>query len=151
MNSYCYHFINGLKGAASSEMMNQQQGQQMQQGQGQQQGQQTLSFESNQVSLIATTLKICRLFVEKNPQNFQQSQQQEILSKIDKSLEIISGKDNNNNKDNNNKSLQQQDQGQQEQNLKGASSSSRRNNNNVICPNTKIQNLKNLLNCFSLS
>jgi hypothetical protein len=168
MNSYCYHFINNLKGAASSEMMNnQQQGQgQMQQGQ-----QQTLSFDSTQVLLIEKTLELCRLFVDKNPQIFQQSQQQEILFKIDKSLQIISGKNNNNKSNNNNINT----------NLKGASSINNKiqsfqnirkmmfgynavvntNNNNAlkgassvvssnhnVCP-TKQKNLKNLLNCFS--
>ena len=85
-------------------------------------------FNSNEVQILAKVFEICRIYVNKNSSLFQQPQ--DILNKLSKSIDIINTRQNNNK---NNK----------ESNLKGASS--------VICNETKIQSLKNIIKLFNQS
>jgi hypothetical protein len=71
----CYHSINGittnnLKGAS----MNQQQ----------------FSFPTNELSLLTKSLELSRLYIERNKEQFQDSQ--DMLQKINSAINIISSK-----------------------------------------------------------
>ena len=109
----CYHSINNLKGASTTALT----------------GKQMFSFPETEIALVAKSLEIAKLYITKNPQFFQsqQSQQQDLLlQKIEKAINIIAGKNNNN-----------------QQSIKGASS------NNNMC--YKKQSLINLLSQFNLT
>ena len=83
-----------------------------------------ISFPQTEINLVHNSLKIIQFYITRNPQIFQQPE--EVLRKVTKAIDIISEK---------NPSPQQS--------LKSASS-------NNICPNTKREHLKELLNMFRL-
>jgi hypothetical protein len=80
-----------------------------------------LIFNHSEVQILAKTLEICRLYINKNSSLFQQ-QPNDIVNEINQSLKILKPRNS----------------------LKGASS-------NKICNKTKIQSLINLKKLFSLA
>ena len=87
-----------------------------------------LMFTSDELNLLSKSLEVCKYFIGKN-QNLYQNPQ-DIIKELSIASNIINARQNNNN----NKS-----------NLKGASS-----NKNNICNETKIQSLQNILKQFNL-
>ena len=84
-----------------------------------------LMFNSSELNLLSKSLEVCRYFITKNQSQYQNPQ--DIVNEISILLvNIINARQNNNNKSN----------------LKGASS--------VICNETKIQSLQNILKQFNL-
>jgi hypothetical protein len=78
-----YHNNNALKGA--SAVVNQQQPKQ-------------LVFNKSELNIVSKTLELCKYFVGKN-QNLYQNPQ-DILNEISTSINILSARQNNNNKSN---------------------------------------------------
>jgi hypothetical protein len=115
----CYHSINNnnyllaLKGGSGSAVG---------------QPQIMISFTQAELGLVNNALNIIRLYITRNPQQFQQLQREEILNKVNKSIDIISTQ-------------------LPTTPTKGASI---HNNNNNICLNKKKEHLKDLLRMFNL-
>lgn len=83
-----------------------------------------LMFNSSELNLLSKSLEVCRYFITKNQSQYQNPK--DIVNEISISMNIINARQNNNNKSN----------------LKEASS--------VICNETKIQSLQNILKQFNL-
>ena len=168
MNHYhCYHTINGLENLKGGSAI-QQQGQQKQQ----QIQQQKLLFPQNEISLISKSLELCRFYVTKNSQLFQQPE--DILEKVNQALSIISSSSKSNNNNSKNQEEEQSSyktkvasdnryqnlvnirnmfglnikENRKNIQLKGASKSSKSNNNNIC---SKKQSLINLRSQFNLN